>query len=46
MKQRRKGDGNLISDLTALEKSKKEIFLLHEHPNALDVITQGMRADQ
>ena len=44
MKNRQRGD--LVAKMQPMDRFKREMFLLHEHRNALDDIMAGVRTDQ
>ena len=38
--------GDQISKMQPMERLNREMFLLHDHPNALEVIQKGIKKDQ
>lgn len=40
-----RGEGDLISNMDPMTRFKREMFLLHEHDDALEVIVKGIRGD-
>ena len=39
-------DKDLISKMKPMDRFRREMFLLHEHPNALVEIQDGIKKDQ
>ena len=44
MKNRQAGD--LVAQMKPMDRFRREMFLLHEHPNALEQIQEGIKSDQ